>query len=99
MLLGMATSLDPGLVRFELHAGAPVVRLLVEQPTETSVDGWWLVRRVFICMITGPGGVQYVFPRLGMGMPAGWDEAMDARGGACVLFGSAADAGPFAQSI
>lgn len=91
-------SLDPKLVRYELSKGVAAIRLFIEQPAEASMDGWYLVPRSVICMISGPGpdGTSYVFPRLGMPIPAGWEEAVAARGGAIVIFGGIDDNGPFA---
>lgn len=89
-------SVDPKLVRYELSKGVPAVRLVIEQPAQAAMDGWYLVPRSVICMIVDPDGSDYVFPRLGMPIPAGWDEAVAARGGAMVIFGGTADSGPFA---
>src|SRR5215468_7850007 len=98
-MLGMPSSLTPDDVRFELRDGTPVVRLLVDQPPEADQGGWSLMNRVTLCVVDGPADVGYLFPRLGIDTPDGWDEAADSHGGAWVFFGAGAEEGVFAQAI
>ena len=99
MMFGMPMSLTPDLVRFEVRDGAAVVRLLVEQPEEAAMDGWSLMNRLTLCVVDGPGDAGYLFPRLGLDVPEGWDEAADKQGGALVLFGAATEGGLFARAV
>ena len=96
----MPKMLTPELVRFELRDdGAAVVRLLTEQPAEAAEDGWSLMSRVTLCVVDGPGDTGYLFPRIGLDVPEGWDEALDKQGGAFVVFGAAAGGGLFAPAV
>jgi hypothetical protein len=98
MMLVMPKMLTPDLVRFELRDGAAVVRLLAEQPPEAAMDGWSLMNRTTLCVVDGPGDAGYLFPRIGLDVPEGWDEVADKQGGAFVVFGATADGGLFARA-
>jgi len=95
----MPMTLTPDQVRFELHDGMPVIRLLVARPAEAAAAGWSLMSRVTLCVVDGPGDAGYLFPRFGLEAPDGWEEAAEQHEGAYVVFGDAGEANVFAQNV
>lgn len=85
----MPEFLPPDAVRFELHDGAPVLRLGVDGPVQ---PGEWEIRnRPTLCELAAPGGGGYLLARLGADgadpAPPGWDEAVERSGGSRLCFG------------
>lgn len=91
----MPEFLAPDAVEFQLHDGAPLLRLALPAPAPDAADQWRFLNRATLCVLDGPQQAGYLMSRFivdGDAAPTGWDEAVANTRGVIVTFGTCPDA-------